>query len=92
MSTQRKTFVKPLENTRETIPGARGAHYKGIPIHAVRLPGFMAHQQVIFGGQGETLTIRHDSTDRTCFVPGILLACKKVMSLNELVYGLEYLL
>lgn len=79
----------PPKNTRETIPGARGANYHDIAIHAVRLPGLVAHQQIIFGGLGETLTIRHDSIDRQCFMPGIVLACKKVLDLEELVYGLE---
>jgi len=77
---------------KETIPGARGALNKNIPIHAIRLPGLVAHQEVIFGGVGETLKIRHDSINRECFMPGIILSCKKVMELNELVYGLENLL
>lgn len=77
---------------RETIPHARGASYQKIPIHAVRLPGLLAHQQIIFGGIGETLTIRHDTMDRQCFMPGIVLACEKVMHLNELVFGLENVL
>lgn len=78
--------------SRETIPGARGAIANGVHIHAVRLPGLVAHQQVIFGGEGETLTIKHDSIDRQCFMPGVLLACKRVVELKKLVYGLEYLL
>lgn len=88
----RKTIPAPLKNTRETVPGARGANYLNIPIHSVRLPGLVAHQQIIFGGLGETLTIRHDSIDRQCFMPGIVLACKKVMELNQLIYGLENVL
>lgn len=78
--------------SRETIPGARGAIANDVNIHAIRLPGLVAHQQVIFGGEGETLTIKHDSIDRRCFMPGVLLACKRVVGLNELVYGLEHLL
>ncbi|OGT46662.1 MAG: 4-hydroxy-tetrahydrodipicolinate reductase [Gammaproteobacteria bacterium RIFCSPHIGHO2_12_FULL_41_20] len=74
---------------RETIPGARGASHHHVPIHAVRLPGLVAHQQIIFGGQGETLTLRHDAIDRQCFMGGIVLACRKVQGLTELVYGLE---
>ncbi|GAB4224334.1 MAG: 4-hydroxy-tetrahydrodipicolinate reductase [Gammaproteobacteria bacterium] len=81
-----------LAEQKETIPGARGARHHNIHIHALRLPGLVAHQQVIFGAQGETLTIRHDSLNRECFMPGVLLACKKVMDLNELVYGLEHIL
>lgn len=78
--------------SRETIPGARGASYNGIPIHAVRLPGILAHEQIIFGESGETLTLRHDSIDRECFMPGICLACEKVMGLDHMVYGLEEIL
>lgn len=78
--------------SQETLKGARGANYRGIPIHAVRLPGLLAHQQVIFGEAGETLTLRHDSIDRQCFMPGICLACEKVMELDHLVYGLEEIL
>ncbi len=63
-----------------------------IPIHSVRLPGFVAHQEVIFGGVGQTLTIRHDSIDRSSFMPGILLAARKVMQLEELIYGLEHII
>lgn len=74
---------------RETVEGARGANYRNIPIHAVRLPGFLAHQQIIFGNTGETLTLRHDSIDRLSFMPGVCLACEKVMSMDKLVYGLE---
>jgi 4-hydroxy-tetrahydrodipicolinate reductase len=78
--------------TLENIPGARGALYQNIPIHAVRLPGLLAHQQVIFGSPGETLTLRHDSIDRKCFMSGVRLACEKVIGLNKLVYGLEEIL
>jgi len=77
---------------RETIEGARGANYRNIPIHAVRLPGFLAHQQIIFGNIGETLTLRHDSIDRLSFMPGVCLACEKVISMDKLVYGLEEIL
>lgn len=62
---------------------------KPIPIHSVRLPGLFAHQKVIFGGSGETLTIQHDALDRQCMMPGVILSCKKVMELNKLVYGLD---
>lgn len=78
--------------THETVSGARGANHCGIQIHAVRLPGFLAHQQIIFGNPGETLTLRHDSLDRQCFMPGICLACEKVIQLDNLVYGLENIL
>lgn len=85
----RSQSPKIVEKTRETIPGARGAQYQQIPIHSVRLPGLVAHQQIIFGGLGETLTIRHDSIDRQSFMPGVLLACSKAMELDQLIYGLE---
>ena len=77
---------------KETIPGARGAIAHGIPIHSLRLLGLMAHQAVIFGGLGETLTLRHDSTDRQAFMPGVCLACQKVVALDGLVEGLEFVL
>jgi len=77
---------------KEIISGARGANAENIRVHSVRLPGLVAHQEVIFGGQSQTLTIRHDSIHRDSFMPGVCLACKKVMDLNELVYGLEHLL
>jgi 4-hydroxy-tetrahydrodipicolinate reductase len=63
-----------------------------VPIHSVRLPGLVAHQEVIFGGLGETLTIRHDSLSRESFMPGVLLAVKRVRSLQGLVVGLENIL
>jgi len=76
----------------EVVPGARGAHVEGIRIHSVRLPGLIAHQEVIFGGPGETLTIRHDSYDRESFMPGVVLAVKAVSSRHGLTLGLESLL
>lgn len=69
-----------------------GLDYHGIPIHAIRLPGLVASQEVIFGGQAETLSIRHDTYDRTTYMPGVLMACRKVMQLEEILYGLEHLL
>ncbi len=77
---------------KENIPGSRGALHQEIPIHAIRLPGLMAHLQVMFGSSGETLTLKHDTINRECYMPGVLLACEKVMKLNHLVYGLENLL
>ena len=70
----------------------RGQAAGGIRIHSVRLPGLVAHQEVIFGGLGQTLTIRHDSISRDSFLPGVLLAIRKVLSLQGLVYGLERIL
>lgn len=77
---------------RETLPGSRGASLEGIAIHSVRLPGLMAHQEVVLGGPGQTLTIRHDSLGRESFIPGVLLAIREVMSRQELVIGLERLI
>jgi 4-hydroxy-tetrahydrodipicolinate reductase len=76
----------------EKLPGARGGELSGIRLHSVRLPGLVAHQEVIFGGVGQTLTIRHDSISRESFMPGILLACKNVLTTEGLVYGLEKLM
>ena len=76
----------------ESIAGARGADFDGMRIHSVRLPGLVAHQEVIFGSQGEGLTLRHDSYDRASFMTGVNLAIKEVVKRSELVYGLEHLL
>ena len=79
-------------NEVEKIANVRGGNVDGIRIHSVRLPGYVAHQEVIFGGLGQTLTIRHDSTGRDSFMPGVVLACKKVRSLKGLTIGLDKLL
>lgn len=78
--------------SRELEPGALGTRAYAVPIHSVRLPGHMAHQEVILGGLGETLRLRHDSISRECFMPGVMLAVKKVIALKELFHGLEPLL
>jgi 4-hydroxy-tetrahydrodipicolinate reductase len=72
--------------------GAMGASVQGVPVHSVRLPGLIAHQMVLFGTRGETLTIRHDSMDRTSFMPGVLLAVREVGHLSGLHVGLESLM
>jgi 4-hydroxy-tetrahydrodipicolinate reductase len=79
-------------NEKETITGARGAEYDGMHIHSVRLPGLIAHQEVIFGADGQTLTIRHDSYHRGSFMSGVKVAVETVMKLNTFVYGLENIL
>ncbi|EHL31886.1 4-hydroxy-tetrahydrodipicolinate reductase [Legionella drancourtii] len=79
-------------NLQELIPGARGATHCDVNIHSLRLPGVLARQQVIFGNAGETLSITDDSIDRNCFMPGVVLACQKVLALTTLVYGLEHVL
>jgi 4-hydroxy-tetrahydrodipicolinate reductase len=76
----------------ESIPGARGANYQGMRIHSVRLPGYVAHEQVLFGGPGEALTIRQDSFDRSSFMSGVAVAAGKVRDQHELLVGLENLL
>ena len=76
----------------ESLEGARGGDVDGIRVHSVRLPGLVAHHEVIFGGQGQTLTIRHDSTDRSSFMPGVLMAIRAVMRRPGLTLGLDPLL
>jgi 4-hydroxy-tetrahydrodipicolinate reductase len=78
--------------TVEMITKARGTAKPDIPIHSVRLPGIVANQEVLFGGLGETLRISQTTIHREAFMPGVLLACKKVLQLDHLVYGLEHLL
>jgi 4-hydroxy-tetrahydrodipicolinate reductase len=85
----RKGLPPNPDATSTGIEGARGADVDGIPVHSVRLAGLVAHQEVLFGTQGETLTIRHDSLDRTSFVPGVLLAVRKVSERPGLTVGLE---
>ncbi|SDX72283.1 MULTISPECIES: 4-hydroxy-tetrahydrodipicolinate reductase [Salimicrobium] len=87
---ERKSQGHPEE--KETIEGARGADVDGMKIHSMRLPGLVAHQEVVFGGDGQTLTIQHDSMNRASFMSGVKLSCEKVMELDTLVYGLEHLL
>jgi len=76
----------------EVAGGARGALVHDVAIHSVRLPGLVAHQEVLFGGQGQTLSIRHDSIDRTSFMPGVLLAIRNVVNRTGLIVGLERLM
>ena len=89
MSEVRETMVQGHPNEYEKIPGARGADIGGIHIHSVRLPGLIAHQEVLFGGLGQSLTIRHDSFSRESFMPGVMLAIRKATELTDLVIGLE---
>ena len=77
----------------ELIQGARGAESFGnINIHSVRMPGFVASQEVIFGANGQVLTIKHDTSNRECFMPGVILAIKHVYKENDFVFGLENIL
>ncbi len=80
------------ETELDDMEGARGALVDGVSVHSVRLPGLVAHQEVIFGGQGQTLTIRHDSIDRTSFMPGVVLAIREVGAREGLIIGLEHLM
>ena len=88
-----KSFNPPKVESQETITGARGGTAaSNIPIHSVRLPGLIAHQEVLFGANGQLYTLRHDTSDRACYMPGVLLAIRKVTELTSLVYGLEKIL
>ncbi len=78
--------------TAESLKGVRGGEYEGFRIHSVRLPGLVAHQEVIFGGMGQTLTIRHDAPQRSSYMPGVILAVKSVIGRPGLTVGLEPLL
>jgi 4-hydroxy-tetrahydrodipicolinate reductase len=78
--------------TKTALDGARGADVDGVPVHAVRLRGLLAHQEVLLGGEGETLTIRHDSLHHSSFMPGILLGARRVTTTPGLTFGLEHFL
>ena len=75
--------------TTDSLPGARGADIEGVPVHAVRLTGLVAHQEVLMGSAGETLTLRHDSYDRASFMPGVLLAVREIAGRPGLTVGIE---
>ena len=91
MATARdKPFSYPPEQVKTS--DSRGEQVEGIVIHSVRLPGLLAHQEILLGGPGQTLSIRHDTVGRECYVPGIILAVKEVVNRQGLVYGLETLL
>ncbi len=82
----------PVVMEEITVDGARGGTAEGVRVHSIRLPGLGAHQEVIFGGPGQTLTIRHDSLNEESFMPGLLLAIRRARELEGLAYGLEHLL
>ncbi|APE15566.1 4-hydroxy-tetrahydrodipicolinate reductase [Mycolicibacterium pallens] len=88
----RKDLPPNPDATSTGLEGARGADVDGVPVHSIRLTGLVAHQEVLFGTLGETLTIRHDSLDRTSFVPGVLLAVRQVAAWPGLTIGIEPLL
>ncbi|MDJ0689516.1 MAG: 4-hydroxy-tetrahydrodipicolinate reductase [Xenococcaceae cyanobacterium MO_188.B32] len=88
-----KTYNPQVVEETEPLKGARGSiTEENIRIHSVRLPGLIAHQEVIFGAPGQIYTLRHDTSDRSCYMPGVLLAIRKVTQLTSLVYGLEKIL
>jgi 4-hydroxy-tetrahydrodipicolinate reductase len=88
-----KTFNPQQIKESETIAGARGALLdENIRLHSIRLPGLIAHQEVIFGSAGEIYSLRHDTSDRSCYMPGVLLCIRKITELRRLIYGLEKLL
>ena len=88
----RKNLKRPAVKSTEKLKHVRGGVLGGINIHSVRLQGFVAHQQVLFGGLGQTLSIRHDSLSRESFMPGVIMAIRKIKKIKGLVYGLENLL
>ncbi|MEH7109320.1 MULTISPECIES: 4-hydroxy-tetrahydrodipicolinate reductase [Bacillaceae] len=92
ISAVRESKTQGHPHEKETIKGARGAEFDGMHIHSVRLPGLIAHQQVLFGSDGQTLTIRHDSYHRGSFMSGVKVAVETVMKQNQFVYGLENIL
>ncbi len=85
-----KPFLQPSGQGEALV--SRGQSVEGVTIHSVRLPGLMAHQEVILGGPGQTLSIRHDTINRECYMPGVILAIKEVVKRPGLIYGLENLL
>lgn len=92
MAEVREAKKQGHEDEEETLQGARGAEFNGMRIHSIRLPGLVAHQEVLFGGPGQTLSIRHDSINRASFMPGVRLSVETVLTLDTLVYGLEHII
>ncbi|GIP32419.1 4-hydroxy-tetrahydrodipicolinate reductase [Paenibacillus sp. J2TS4] len=90
ISQNRQELRQGNPNEEETIEGSRGGYYDGFRIHSVRLPGVFAQQEVIFGGFGQTLKIRHDSYERAGYMPGVNLAVKKALELDGIVYGFDH--
>ena len=86
-----KPFVYP-RTRMEKLSGSRGGLIDGVAVHSVRLPGLVASQEVIFGALGQTLSLRHDTTSRECYMPGVIVAIKEVVKRRGLVYGLDALL
>ena len=89
-SARGKPFLQPLKQGK--TPDSRGEQVEGVAVHSVRLPGLMAHQEVLLGGPGQTLSIRHDTVSRECYMPGVMLAIREVVKRQGLIYGLDTLL
>jgi 4-hydroxy-tetrahydrodipicolinate reductase len=85
-----KPFSRPPEQGKPSA--SRGGEVEGVAIHSVRLPGLLGHQEILFGGQGQTLSVRHDTISRECYLPGIILAIEDVVKRQGLIYGLDTLL
>ncbi len=92
MAAARDKPLREVPTSHDKLPGSRGGVNQRIHIHSVRMPGYVANQEVVLGGTGETLKIEHVSTSRQCFMPGVLLAIRQVLELEGLVYGLEEIL
>ncbi|MEM6839218.1 MAG: 4-hydroxy-tetrahydrodipicolinate reductase [Cyanobacteria bacterium P01_C01_bin.120] len=93
LSAPNKAYNPVQVEETEKLAGARGSSTDdGIRLHSVRLPGLIAHQEVIFGAPGQIYTLRHDTSDRACYMPGVLLAVRRVMPLKSLIYGLDKIL
>ena len=88
----RKKMQQGHPNEKENLAGCRGGDFEGMKIHSVRLPGYVASQEIIFGNQGETLHISSEPINRECYMPGVILACRKIKNYQGLVYGLENIL
>ncbi len=93
LSELNKRYNSPEVEETEKMAGARGTQTEdGIRIHSVRLPGLIAHQEVIFGAAGQSYTLRHDTSDRACYMPGVLLSIRRVLPLKSMLYGLDKIL
>ncbi|MGY0218669.1 4-hydroxy-tetrahydrodipicolinate reductase [Endozoicomonadaceae bacterium StTr2] len=92
MAEERERFNVGTNDQVANVEGSRGGDFAGIKLHAVRMPGFVASQEVILGDKGQYMTIRHDSIERTSYMPGVLMACEHITANAELVYGLEHIL
>ena len=86
-----KRFTRPMPE-KEPLPGTRGGDHDGVSIHSTRMPGRLAHHEVVFGALGQTLNLRHDTMSRECFMPAVVLAVKEVVKRRKFEVGLEDIL